>query len=445
MISISYFHLSNLHYVAMLMVALIMSICIQAQVETHPLFMQIKTPSLESYSGVQIDPYGNTYHINSANKDSIDISFLIVVPKEMLSEKWAISLTPNIYSSYENGRLKDVVVKGWKFAEIQEEGYEKYDDFVNSIIDSSAYEKMYIDQKRLESEIEHRHDIYWQFYYDEWERQIEYEIWKAAQDGSIQIYSLKEQEIYSKQLRDQYLLRIDNQSRRYIKAGMDTTGLYAKYMREYEIHNAKMPRYFVNENISLKKVPKRYRDIFQSNRSLQDITDSMLELLVKRDSALMALPVLDYQRIVENERKSIRQSNIHEELIQLPRNENALLDTIIYDIRTDYRYLYTYRYPVPESGKDSIKVQLKCKILATDGSGFSSNSEDVLIYTVSPLVYSKPLSRPRELENASQHNPNAKKKETKSEFLEKESEKEFLKKLSNKLNEINNKEEIYLE
>lgn len=346
--------------------------------------MQIKTPQLESYSGIQIEPYGNIYHINSMGKDSVDISFIISVPKEMLSEKWAISLTPSLFSKFQEGRLKDVVVKGWKFAEQQEQDYNRYNNFMNSIIDSSLYEKMYIDQKRLEKEIEHQHDVYWQFYYDEWERQIEYEIWKAKQDGSIQTFSPKEQSKYGEQLRAQYLLRIENQSKRYLKANMDTTGLYAKYMNEYAIHSAKMPRYFVNEKIILRKIPKKFKDIYQSKRTLQDITNSMLELLVKRDSALMALPVLDYQRIVENEKRTIRQSNIEQDLIQLPKNENALLDTTIYDMRSDYRYLYTYRYPVPNNVRDSIKVKLTSKILATDGSGFSSNSEDVIIYVISP-------------------------------------------------------------
>lgn len=412
-----------------------MSIYLHAQIMTQPLFMQIKTPKLESYAGIQIDPYGNTYHINSTGKDSIDISFLISVPKEMLSEKWAISLMPSIYSSTENGRLKDVVVKGWKFAEVQEQGYEKYNEFMNSIIDSSLYEKMYIDQKRLEKEIEHRHDMYWQFYYDEWERQIEYEIWKGEQDGSIQTFFTKDKLSYGDQLRDQYLLRIENQSKRYLKANMDTTGLYAKYMREFKNHNAKMPRYFVGDKVPLKNVPKKFKYIYKSGRTLQDITNSMLELLVKRDSALMALPVLDYNKIIENEKRTILQAGIYDDIVQLPKNENALLDTVVYDMRSDYRYLYTYRYPVHKSQRDTIKVKLQSKILATDGSGFSTSSEDILTYAVAPLT---PI-----ISSTPQSTPSVnKKKDEEIERIKKQDEQklrdeELLKKISDRLLKLN--------
>lgn len=355
----------------------------QAQIMTQPLFMQMKTPRLESSSGTLIDSNHNIYHINSIYQDSVDISFLISVPKEMLSEKWAISLTPSIYSSTENGRLREVVVKGWKFAEVQNESYDRYDKFMNSIVDSSMYEKAYIDHQRLRKEIEHWHDVYWQFYYDEWERQVKYEIWKGKQDGSIRSYLAKDKLSYEEQLLNQYLLRIRNQSNRYLEAGMDTTGLYSKYMNEFKIHKAKMPRYFVNQNIVANKVPKKYKDIHVSGRTLQDITDSMLELLVKRDSALLALPVLDYSKIVENEKRSMLKNGIYEDIIQLPRNENALLDTIIYDMRTDYSYLYSYRYPIHPNGQDTVIVKLQSKILATDGSGFSTTSEDVITYTFS--------------------------------------------------------------
>lgn len=355
---------------------------LQAQIMTQPLFMQIKSPKLESNVGTQIPTHPNLFHINSTNRDSIDISFFISVPKEMLSEKWAISLAPSLYSSTENGRLKEVVVKGWKFAEAQESDYQRYNKYVNSIIDSSLYEKMYIDQERLKKEIENRHDMYWKFYYDEWERQIEYEKWKAKQDGSLQTFSVKDRLSYEELLRNQYMLRIKNQSRRYLEANMDTTGLSDKYMKEFKIHNAKMPRYFVSESVPSNRVPKKFKGIHKSGRTLQDITDSMLELLVKRDSALMALPILDYSKIIENEKKTFLKNSIYEDIIQLPRNENALLDTIVYDMRTDYRYLYTYRYSVRTGVSDTIKVKLNTKILATDGSGFSTSSEDVLVYIV---------------------------------------------------------------
>ena len=351
---------------------------------TKSLFMQIKSPKLESASGTLIDETSNKYYIHAKNEDSVDISFIITVPKEMLSEQWAISLTPSIESTRDGGRLKDVVVKGWKFAEAQEEDYMQYDEFINSIVDSSQYEDVYVDKDLLTKEIEQRHDLYWKYYYDEWERQIEFEIWKSKQDGSSKMFSAADRRTYRTQLYKQYLLRIKNQTSRYLNANMDTTGLYAKYMKEFEQHDAKMPRYIVDNNMSLRSVPQKYRDIYESRRTLDDITDSMQELLEKKDSTLMALlPSLDYKRIKENEKRTMLRKDIRDSLIRLPKSDNTILDTIVRDLKKDYQYKYTYRYPVLNGENDTVNVKLGSKILATDRSGFTSTAEEYLTYIVS--------------------------------------------------------------
>lgn len=406
------------------------SVMVYGDAITKSLFMQIKAPKLESASGILIDQEANKYMITGA-KDSVDISFMITVPKEMLSEQWAISLTPSVESTREDGRLQDVVIRGWKFAEAQEEDYMQYNEFMNSIVDSSQYEEVYIDKERLTKEIEERHDQYWKYYYDEWERQIEFEKWKSKQDGSSKTFSLADRKTYRDQLYKQYLLRIKNQSSRYLKADMDTTGLHARYMKEFEQHDAKMPRFIVDNEATLKSVPHKYRDIYESRRTLDDITNNMEELLVKRDSALMALlPALDYKKIRENEKRTLLQNGIREDIIRLPKSENTKVDTIVYDVKNDYQYLYTYRYPVIEGINDTIEVKLASKILATDRSGFSTTAEESLTYVVAaesqtPISSVKAqinalnggVSVPEKQENTKSGEPTKKKNEESSEAL----------------------------
>lgn len=392
-----YYHLVLKHFfrIIPLLFALLANINLHAQI-THPLFMQIKNPKLESNSGIEIAEQENTFLIDTHQKDSVNISFVITVPKEMLSDKWAISLTPTIQSPYTNGTLKDVVVKGWRFTKQQNEDYDRYNEFINSIIDRSLYEEKYIHQKRLEREIEQRHDEFWKYYYDEWERQIEYEIWKSKQDGSQQTYSVSEKSTYRQQLLNQYLLRIENQSKRYLQAGMDTTGLHKKYMDEFKAHIAKMPRFFVDKDISINKVPNQFKDIYESGRTLDDITDAMHVLLVERDSALMSLPVLDYDKIIENEKRKLLEDRSFQDIIRLPKNENAVVDTTIYNLKTDYTYTYTYRYPVIKNNNDTVTVRLKSKVLGTDQSGFTSTSENVLTYIITDISKSSLYIREEE-------------------------------------------------
>ena len=127
---------------------------------TKTLFLKVHYPSLAPVGKNIKEISSNTYAIVDSSANMVDISFKIIIPKEMLSDKWALSLTPYIITEEENGKLNKVVIKGWQFAKEQEDDYKKYNEFVTSTIDTSKYEDQYIDRKQLEHDIEHMKQKY---------------------------------------------------------------------------------------------------------------------------------------------------------------------------------------------------------------------------------------------------------------------------------------------
>lgn len=346
---------------------------------TKPLFLKVHYPSLAPVGKNIKEISSNTYAIVDSSANMVDISFKIIIPKEMLSDKWALSLTPYIITEEENGKLNKVVIKGWQFAKEQEEDYKKYNEFVTSTIDTSKYEEQYIDRKQLEHDIEHMHDTYWQFYYNEWENQVEYEIWKSKQSGRSQYFYPKDRISYAEQLLKQYLLRIEIQTGRYLNANMDTTGLYNKYITEYQNHIKKLPRFSV-KNDYIKKVPSKFQYIYDSGRTLDDITNAMLQLLEERDSLLMNLPVFDYQKIAENEKRILLKDKSFDKIVKFPKDRSAITDTIIYNLDKNYEYIYTYQHPITTKETETIQIKLDCKIIALDGSGYNTSAHSLLTF-----------------------------------------------------------------
>lgn len=370
---------------------------------TQSLFMQLRKPSLLYDEYFKIQEYSNLYQLNILDADSIELEFGIFLPSRLLNSSWSVDLKPSVYSSYDEYLLPSIVVKGVQYAEKQQQQYSEYNQYIESIIDSIRYAEFYIDQEKYKNEVRTRHDMYWKFYYDEWEKQIEYEIWKSKQIGSVRSFSKKDQKSYKDELLKQYQLRILNQSKRYLEASMDTTGISKKYMDEYKLHIAKLPRFFVDTVYVLKHVPKKFKYIYDSRRSLEDITNNMLDLLVKRDSALMSVPVYDYSKIIENEKRSILQHEIFSSIVTLPKSEKTIVDTVIHDITRDFEILYKYRLPYSESLlNDTIEVRLDLSVQAVDASSYQRSAIESIFFLPSmrknvnishPSIFSADMTR----------------------------------------------------
>lgn len=366
-------HIRNLSLVVFLLFTLVV---LGQKVLTQSAFMSLQTPYLLLPKEARVDSINRIYKVDYSKVDSLVVEFGIFVPSRLLNNDWAITLSPKVLSTYHEDILPPITFKGDVFRIKQDDQYQKYNTFIQSIVDSTRYEEHYTDIEKKRHEISTRHDMYWGFFYDEWENQIQYEIWKGKQVGNVRSFTPKVQKSYKDQLLKQYELRITNQTKRYLETSMDTTGITKKYMDEYHNHIKKLPRFYVDESyISTNNVPKKFKYIYDNKRTLDDITNLMLDLVAKRDSALMAVPIYDYNKIVENEKRSRIQNDVFLTMVTLPKSDNLIVDSVIPDITRDIEILYKHKLNksrILES--DTLEIRLDFTLQALDGSSYKRDA-----------------------------------------------------------------------
>lgn len=344
---------------------------------TKRLYLSLNYPIV--YSSLK-DSLNDDFIVIKKTEGHKNLSFNIKIPTELLSSKWTVIVTPQLITEQENVALPKVVINGVEFRVNQDREYNSYNDYVAHTIDSTLYKKEYVNYEQLKYDIEHMHDKYWQFYYDEWDNQINYEIWKSKMgSGTTSYFYPAVRQSYEEQIKKQYELRIKIQTQRYLNAKLDTTGIYKKYMKECKLHISKLPRYSV-EIDSIKNVPKQFKYIYDSSRTLDDITDSMWDLLNKHDSVLMNLPAFDYDKIKSNEKRKFLVSKIFKSIVKFPYQSSPLLDTVLYKYDVDFNYLYNCPNQYTDYLADTISIKLDCKIIALDETVYITASQNTINY-----------------------------------------------------------------
>jgi len=179
-----------------------------------------------------------------------NINFVITIPKEFLSDKWALTLSPKVQLNDSIMSLKELILKGQDFQEKQKADYQAYDDYLGTIIDNSQYDSMFVDYKGVQKDLRNRQNVYWNVYNKDWKLQMEYESWKVDNEGLKQKLNA-EKMAKERTLYQEYSRKILNETMVELAKGNDTTGIYNKYMVQYDKEMAKLPKLFDKREKSL--------------------------------------------------------------------------------------------------------------------------------------------------------------------------------------------------
>jgi len=89
---------------------------------------------------------------NKAERNGkVDLEFEIRVPKDMLDEKWEMTLVPQMFILEDSVKLEPIVISGKKHRAGQLRGYQRYQDFIDGIVSDST---VFINRSLLERFIE---------------------------------------------------------------------------------------------------------------------------------------------------------------------------------------------------------------------------------------------------------------------------------------------------
>lgn len=369
----------------------------------------------------------------------VDVDFVVKVPKELLANEWRVTLSPKLLHNDSIVPLKEIVLKGQTFADKQKQSYEDYENYLKSIINKSDYDSVFVDRKGINEDIKYRQDYYYNEYYKNWSRQIEYENWmkeqsarealetaskigygqkiyhenarKATRQAMIDVskgrdttgitaYYQKEMEDYlnrvdkgamkkfgagqmeqntefRQELSRDYELKVREQVIRDFVNGKDTVGSFDKYMRQF----SKQSKVLMLENKEAKKIPFRYREMYMEGRSLNDIDN---QVMTDKDSIDIARHRYMFQDIAINEMKMARKDEMEKEMIPFPFEKGVRLDSIVSNDR-DFIFYYKQDYPVTQ-GLKKLSLVMTGKVDAIDRSAYKLPKSDTLSYFISSLA-----------------------------------------------------------
>lgn len=361
----------------------------------------------------------------------VNIDFILKVPKELLSTNFRVTLNPKLLHNDSLVPLKNILLKGDEFKIRQKQSYVDYENFLNSIVEKSNYDSVFVDHDGVRQDIRNQQEFYYDQYHKEWSRQVDYEDWRIKKDRAEAISEASklgfDKKLYHENIRkarelamkevakgkdttgffarymnkhmksqnlDKGILTVETKTdyrydfyREYSQKarekvltdwsnGKDTIGAYAKYMKDFDGKFKTM----VLDGEDLKEVPDRYRDIYKSGRDMDQID---MQQFTERDSVEIAQSRYKYDEIAMNEMKEAMREERRRELIIFPYEEGARLDTVI---QTDQDFIYHYKqdYPVAP-GLKSIRLVLNTQIDAVDRSRFVQPFSDTLSYFISSL------------------------------------------------------------
>lgn len=335
----------------------------------------------------------------TAERDGrVNVDFKITVPKEILSDNWRLILNPKLLHNDSIVPLQKVILNGREFVEKQKQDYADYDKFLKSIVDKSKYDSVYLDRDNILRDIRKRQDYYFSIYQEQMKEQMDYEKWKLKQDEHDAEVKANKIRYSAEQYHRYSRMALDHKVRNVVE-NKDTTGLHAKYMKDYEHKTRKyMARYLddyglqedkdsvelIRRELALRNTPKKYREKREVNSKISDIDNHIFSL---NDSVEIAKHRYFFGEIAMNELALQRKDEMFEKMVKFPYDDNKAeirLDTIL-SSGSNFVFYYTQEYPVVE-GLKKIRLTMDSKIQAIDRSEYKLEGADTLLYFIASLA-----------------------------------------------------------
>ena len=310
----------------------------------------------------------------------VNLNFLVNVPKELLSENWALTLTPELLHNDSVVELDDVIIKGQVFDYKQKDDAKEFEKYANSIVDVEDYGKKFVNKKLVEKDINKQQKEYWKLYRKEWKSQDKYLAWRNMMKSRYDEANLKHDAALTKDFH-KYERERREEATQLLMNNRDTTGIYNKYMRKYESHIKSAPVYRIERTFSMDKTPGRHKKYLQEDIRLEDINNYIVS---KQDSLEITSNRYLFDKIAKNEQKIANKESVYAKLVPFPIKTDMKIDTVIRGNK-DFTYLYELEYPVV-SGLNSLRIAMSGEIQAVDLSSYTLAPSDTLSYFISSLV-----------------------------------------------------------
>ena len=337
---------------------------------------RLDTNKVYNLSGVTVS---SKLRFTSVREGHVNVDFVIRVPKELISHDYRMLLMPELIYNDTIVELEHVLLLGKNFIEKQKEDYQKYDDYLATIIPEDDYSKVFLDKKGIARDIKDRQKLYWYLYTKERGRVIDYWKWYDKTQERYNFFNarreMKRRDMYHRYQRAGEFEAIVKMTQK-----KDTVGTTSNYAERFNKRVRKDPHFKINREIKEKIVPKKYRDLFHSGTRPTEVQNYAVTEL---DSVKIATHRYFFDDIILNEMKDSLRNEEFKRVVPYPHMENVRYSITLNEPQ-DFTYLYTQEYPV-EPGMKNLMVHLKGRIDAIDNTGYTLPKTDTLSYLISSL------------------------------------------------------------
>jgi outer membrane protein OmpA-like peptidoglycan-associated protein len=282
----------------------------------------------------------------------VDVDFIVSVPEELINSKWQLNLTPRLNGQDGIRELESLVISGHEFDKLRQKGYAKYNRYLSRIVPDSLFDARFLKTGA------------WRRYIAEHNRS---ELRRVRKDSLDWLNFMG----YKQKLGRRYdhFNRKMHRNRQWI--GWPDKG-FKRLISGLPMFN--MERDFVRKYTRGEYLEGKYADGFESD--YRQVTAS--------DSVFLKKMFMDNGRIAKNQRLRDDKHIAFAQMVKFPRNDNARLDTVIYN-KGKFEYYYSQQVQASESGR-RMQVYLDGYVVTTSDYSFLLPRSDTLEYAVSSMV-----------------------------------------------------------
>lgn len=311
----------------------------------------------------------------------VNAGFVIRVPKELMDKKSQLVLSPQI--KFNNDSVipfKQVVVRGTDFAAKQAENYKQFSEYEASIVGREDYYDKFLDHSAVNQDIKDSQDENYENYYNDWKKLQEFEKWRENREDQL-AYDVAQQVAYRWEKEYEAKRLAAEESERRLAAGKDTVGVYARHMKSFNKKFGDYPNEAYDPKIQLEDVPKKYREIFLSGMTFNDLEN---KLMTENDSMEIIKNRYKYDAIKVNELRDSLKDERRNLLVPFPYYEQAYVDTIMNGSQ-DLVVYYPYEIILPQRAM-SYTVELSNELNIYGKDKFELRKQQTLPYEFTSLT-----------------------------------------------------------
>lgn len=354
---------------------------------------------IASYTLSEVRVFAKNKTVSERN-GKVNVDFIVSVPKGLVDKNWQVHLVPKVTKDVTKDSLflDDIFITGQRFDSKRRKGYEKYADYMETIIpDSADFVKNFVDYRLYYMTLDRKN-----LFADKHRRKVlkdrdRYNNWEYKVNRRFLHYNQYPEFMISKKAGETPTTTI-NQLKGLSQEDLVYLGLQEQGMLDG------VPVNWMLRDINLHYSPAKYR------KYIKEQPDNPDKLMLSRVDSLLWMDFFTrYGDVEHNNARKRKSEEMYEKYVKFPFARNARLDSIV-DKGRDIEYYYSQDVHVDEANK-KLFLTLNGDVTTLDDAVYNMPGSDTIVYTISNMLtfldraprFVKKVVERRAFENYSAH------------------------------------------